>query len=103
MARLLSSTQVMQLVDEGKIDLDVPASRCVPDLPKAWQAIPLRDFLDHSSDIGEYYERAGNRWVSKGYTGLAPDLAAALKVAGAAPMQFAAGSRVQYTRPTIWC
>lgn len=98
MAKLLTSTLVMQLVDEGKVDLDAPASRYVPDLPAAWQAIRVRDFLNHSSGIGEYYERVDNRWVSKGYTGVAPDLAAALKVAGAAPMQFATGSRVQYTQ-----
>lgn len=98
MAKLLTSTLVMQLVDEGKVDLDAPASRYVPDLPAAWQAIRVRDFLNHSSGIGEYYERVNNRWVSNGYNGLAPDLAAALKVAGSAPMQFATGSRVQYTQ-----
>ncbi|MBH1864572.1 serine hydrolase [Stenotrophomonas maltophilia] len=98
MAKLLTSTLVMQLVDQGKVDLDAPASRYVPDLPAAWQAIHVRDFLNHSSGIGEYYDRVDNRWVSKGYTGVAPDLGAALKVAGAAPMQFATGSRVQYTQ-----
>ncbi|SFR79986.1 CubicO group peptidase, beta-lactamase class C family [Stenotrophomonas maltophilia] len=98
MAKLFTSVLVMQLVDEGKVDLDAPASRYVPELPSAWQAIRVRDFLNHSSGIAEYYERLDNRWVSKGYPGMAPDLAAALKVAGAAPMQFAAGSRVQYTQ-----
>ncbi|HEO8485626.1 TPA: beta-lactamase family protein [Stenotrophomonas maltophilia] len=98
MAKLLTSTLVMQLVDQGKVDLDAPASRYVPDLPSAWQTIHVRDFLNHSSGIGEYYDRVDNRWVSKGYTGVAPNLGAALKVAGAAPMQFAAGSRVQYTQ-----
>ena len=98
MAKLLTSTLVMQLVDQGKLDLDAPASRYVPGLPAAWQAIHVRDFLNHSSGIAEYYERVDNRWVSKGYPGVAPDLAAALKVAGAAPMQFATGSRVQYTQ-----
>lgn len=98
MAKLLTSTLVMQLVDEGKVDLDAPASRYVPDLPAAWRAIRVRDFLNHSSGIAEYYDRVDNRWVSKGYAGVAPDLAAALKVAAAAPMQFATGSRVQYTQ-----
>lgn len=98
MAKLLTSTLVMQLVDLSKVDLDAPASRYVPDLPPAWQTIHVRDFLNHSSGIGEYYDRVDNRWVSKGYPGVAPDLAAALKVAAAAPMQFATGSRVQYTQ-----
>lgn len=98
MAKLLTSTLVMQLVDQGKVDLNAPASRYLPDLPSAWQTIHVRDFLNHSSGIGEYYDRVDNRWVSKGYTGVAPDLAAALKVAGATPMQFVTGSRVQYTQ-----
>ncbi|HEL3814796.1 TPA: beta-lactamase family protein [Stenotrophomonas maltophilia] len=97
-AKLLTSTLVMQLVEQGKVDLDAPASRYVPDLPTAWQAIPVRDFLSHSSGIAEYYDRVDNRWVSRGYSGVAPTLAAALKVAAAAPMQFATGSRVQYTQ-----
>ncbi|MXV07584.1 MULTISPECIES: serine hydrolase domain-containing protein [unclassified Xanthomonas] len=98
MAKLLTSTLVMQLVDQGKVDLDAPASRYVPQLPAAWQTIHVRDFLNHSSGIAEYYDRVDNRWVSKGYPGVAPDLAAALKVAGAAPMQFATGSQVRYTQ-----
>ncbi|HEL4110416.1 TPA: beta-lactamase family protein [Stenotrophomonas maltophilia] len=98
MAKLLTSTLVMQLVDQGKVDLDAPASRYVPELPTAWQAIHVRDFINHSSGIGEYYDRVDNRWVSKGYPGVAPDLGAALRVAGAAPMQFVTGSRVRYTQ-----
>ncbi|MNB84365.1 Esterase EstB [compost metagenome] len=98
LAKLLTSTLVMQLVDQEKVDLDAPASHYVPGLPIAWQEIRLRDFLNHSSGISEYYERKGEHWVSKGYNGLAPDLAAALKVAGSAPMQFVPGSRVQYTQ-----
>ncbi len=97
MAKLLTSTLVMQLVDRGKVDLDAPASRYVPGLPAAWQAIHVRDFLNHSSCIAECYDRVDNRWVSKGNPGLAPDLATALKVAGSAPMQFTTGSRMQYT------
>lgn len=97
-AKLLTSTLVMQLVDLDKVDLDAPASRYVPDLPAAWQTIHVRDFLNHSSGIGEYYDRKGEHWVSTGYKDLAPDLAAALKVAGSAPMQFAPGTRVQYTQ-----
>ncbi|MEN5095660.1 serine hydrolase domain-containing protein [Stenotrophomonas sp. TWI1409] len=98
MAKLLTSTLVMQLVDQGKVDLDAPASRYVPDLPSAWQTVHVRDFLNHSSGVGEYYERMDNRWVSKGYPGVAPDLATALNVAAAAPMQFTTGTRVQYTQ-----
>ncbi|KAG1340907.1 hypothetical protein G6F61_014886 [Rhizopus arrhizus] len=42
------NTLVMQLVEQGKVDLDAPASRYVPDLPSAWQAISVRDYLNHT-------------------------------------------------------
>lgn len=97
-AKLFTSTLVMQLVEQGKVALDAPASRYVPNLPAPWQAIRVRDFLNHSSGVAEYYDRQGDRLISKGYDGLAPTLAAALAVAGAAPMQFAPGSQVRYTQ-----
>ncbi|GAB3051009.1 hypothetical protein GCM10027214_11920 [Stenotrophomonas tumulicola] len=98
LAKLFTSTLVMQLVDEGALDLDAPASRHVPNLPAAWQAIPVRDFLNHSSGVAEYFEDRNGHWTSKGYIGLAPTLAAALAVAGDAPMLFVPGSRVRYTQ-----
>ncbi|WP_080352966.1 MULTISPECIES: serine hydrolase [Stenotrophomonas maltophilia group] len=51
MAKLLTSTLVKQPVDQGTLELDVLASRYVPDLPPAWQAIHVRNFLNRNSGI----------------------------------------------------
>ncbi|WP_244952520.1 serine hydrolase domain-containing protein [Xanthomonas maliensis] len=98
LAKLFTSTLLMQLVEHRKVDLDAPISRYLPQLPQGWRAIPVRDFLNHSSGVAEYFEKRGERLASPGYDGLAPDLTAALAAAGAAPLQFAPGTRARYTQ-----
>lgn len=48
LAKLFTSTLLMQLVDAGKVSLDVATGRNVTNLPAAWQSIHVRDFLNHS-------------------------------------------------------
>ncbi|MCP3061500.1 beta-lactamase family protein [Myxococcus sp. K38C18041901] len=98
LAKLLASTLVMQLVEQGHVDLDAPASRYAPDLPAAWKAISVRHFLDHSSGVPEYFENHEGALVSKGYAGLAPTLETALAGLADTPMQFATGSSNRYTQ-----
>lgn len=96
LAKLFTSTLVMQLVDEGAVDLDAAASRYVPALPAAWQQITVRDFLNHSSGVADYFENRDGHWASPGYDRLAPTLATALAAAGTLPLQFTPGSRSNY-------
>ena len=59
MTKSLTATAVMILVDEGKLSLDEPASKWVPELAKVKLAngqplarpITLRDLLSHTSDL----------------------------------------------------
>ncbi len=44
---------VLQLADEGKIDLDAGIDRFLPDLADADRITPRR-FLQHTSGLGEY-------------------------------------------------
>jgi CubicO group peptidase (beta-lactamase class C family) len=97
MAKLLTSTLVMQLVDQGKVDLDAPASRYVPDLP-SMAGDPRARFPQPQLRYRRVLRPGGQPLGQQGLPGVAPVLGAALKVAGAAPMQFATGSRVQYTQ-----
>jgi CubicO group peptidase (beta-lactamase class C family) len=53
LAKLLVSTLVMQRVEAGWIEMNVPASRYLPDLPEAWRAITVQQFLDHASGVPE--------------------------------------------------
>ncbi|MFY1829619.1 serine hydrolase domain-containing protein [Myxococcus fulvus] len=98
LAKLLASVLVMQLVEQGRVELDAPASRYLPDLPVAWQAISVRHFLDHSSGVPEYFENHEGALVSKGHAGLPPTLEAAFAGLADTPMQFATGSSNRYTQ-----
>src|ERR1700735_4322668 len=62
--KLLTTTLVMQLVDAGEVDLDVPVRRYVPSFELAEQGaadqITLRHLLTHTSGIeGDYFEGFG--------------------------------------------
>lgn len=50
----LTAFGFMLLADQKKISLDLPASKYLDKLPKAWQGITIRQFLDHSSGIPNF-------------------------------------------------
>ena len=47
----LTGTALMLLVEEGKLALDDPVSKYLPDAPAAWQSITVRHLATHSSGI----------------------------------------------------
>lgn len=94
LAKLFASTLVMQLAEQGRIDLDRPASDYLSDLPPAWKAVSVRQFLNHTSGVAEYYGPA----QMDGRARFPATLQAALNYAAAQPMQFASGSRSRYTQ-----
>lgn len=62
--KLFTTTLVMQLVDEGLVELDTPVKRYLPELQfadnDATEAITVRHLLTHSSGIdGDYFEDTG--------------------------------------------
>ena len=60
-----SAAVVLQLVDEGKIKLDDPLARYLPDYPNA-SAITVRQLLNHTSGIQSYTGIPG--WMVEGKT-----------------------------------
>jgi D-alanyl-D-alanine carboxypeptidase len=56
LSKLFVSTLIMQLVDQNQIDLDKPARIYTPDLPEAWGSITVRQFLNHTSGVPDYYD-----------------------------------------------
>ncbi|WP_350275559.1 serine hydrolase domain-containing protein [Kribbella sp. HUAS MG21] len=59
------ATVVLQLVDEGKVELDAPLDRYLPGLVPNGQNITVRQVLNHRSGIYDYAHDAGfstNRW-----------------------------------------
>ena len=50
-----TATAVMMLVEEGKLGLNDPISRYLPDTPPAWKGITIRHLLTHTSGVGDLY------------------------------------------------
>ena len=49
--KAFTGVAIMQLVEEGKIDLSAPVSRYLHDLPAAWQPVTVRQLLTHVSGL----------------------------------------------------
>lgn len=99
LAKLLVSTLVMQRVEAGRVELDVPASRYLADLPKAWEAITVRQFLDHASGVPEYFQyRDGEVITSQGNRRFPATPAEVFKALAGAPLQFTPGTANRYTQ-----
>ena len=45
---------VLMLVAEGKVGLDVPIARYLPDLPEAWQTVTVHHLLTHTSGLPDW-------------------------------------------------
>lgn len=98
LAKLLVSTLVMQRVEAGRVELDAPASRYLPDLPEAWQAITVRQFLNHASGVPEYFQyREGEVITSQGNR-FPTTAAEVFKAFAGAPLQFTPGTANRYTQ-----
>lgn len=51
MSKMVTATSVLMLVDEGRLSLDDRIGAVLSDLPRAWQAVTVRQLLSHTSGI----------------------------------------------------
>ena len=51
LSKQFTAAAILKLVEAGRLDLDTPATRYVPDLPQSWAPITLRMLLDHTSGL----------------------------------------------------
>ncbi len=49
--KAFTGVAIMQLVEEGKLDLSAPISRYLDDLPESWKPITVRQLLTHVSGL----------------------------------------------------
>lgn len=54
LTKAFTAAAILQLAEAGKLGLDDPIRRFVPDVPAAWDAITLRRLLQHGSGIINY-------------------------------------------------
>ena len=97
LSKLFVSTLVMQLVEQGKVALDMPASAYLPGLPARWKAIPVRDFLDHTSGVPDYFDARQGKGAAAD-TVFPPDLQTVFASLADAPLQFPPGTESRYTQ-----
>ena len=63
--KTFTGTTIMRLVEQGRIDLDAPVRRYLPELrtsdPSVARRVTVRQLLDHSAGwLGEYYQHMGD-------------------------------------------
>lgn len=57
--KAFTGVAIAQLAEQGRLDLDAPASRYLNDLPAAWQDVRLRQLLAHTSGLPDILDAKG--------------------------------------------
>jgi CubicO group peptidase (beta-lactamase class C family) len=89
-----TAVAVLQLVAQGKLDLDAPISRYLPELRKSWQPVLVRQLLNHTSGIPSY---TGNEERWKMLRPFAVEPERLLEIVQLAPLDFEPGTRFAYS------
>jgi CubicO group peptidase (beta-lactamase class C family) len=88
-----TAAAVMQLVEQGKVQLTDSIGAHLPTLPAAWRGVTVRQLLDHTSGIPSYTS-AGAAWQRRWGQEMSPD--SLLALTAAQDMWFTPGSSWRY-------
>ncbi|GAB4033001.1 serine hydrolase [Spirosoma jeollabukense] len=93
--KAFTGVAIMQLVEEGQVDLSAPISRYVDDLPADWQPVTIRQLLTHVSGLPDIL-----RVLSSSTGGLAElgSEEAAWEKIKTRPMDFQTGEQFSYNQ-----
>jgi CubicO group peptidase (beta-lactamase class C family) len=58
--KAFTGVAIMQLVEAGKLDLSLPASTYLKDLPDAWKTVTIQQLLSHTSGIPDIVDEETN-------------------------------------------
>lgn len=90
--KAFAGVAIMQLVEEGKLSLDDPLSRYLPDVPSTWAAIPIHRLLTHTSGIPDIIDPRTGKLAGDS------DPEAFISKANQLPMEFTPGERFRYNQ-----
>jgi len=90
-SKQFTATAIMLLVEDGKLGLDDPITDRLPNLPEAWGGITVRNLLNHTSGIDEYFQTS-RLSLRRDYT--TDEL---IKLVADLPLRFSPGERWAYT------
>ena len=88
-----TAAAVMRLVEKGSVRLGDSIGKYLPDLPKAWRPVKVRQLLNHTSGIPSYTD-LGDSWAKRWGEYMPPDTLVALTANK--PMDFAPGTGWRY-------
>lgn len=91
-SKLFVSVLLMQLVEQGQLDLDKPVGVYLPDLPAAWRSVKVNEILDHVSGLPDYFDGTRTPIV------LPPTREAIFKSLADKPFLFTPGAQSRYTQ-----
>ncbi|NVI82732.1 serine hydrolase domain-containing protein [Janthinobacterium sp. BJB401] len=92
--KAFAGVAVLQLVQQGKIDLAAPIGQYLTGLPVAWQAVTVTQLLNHTSGLPDVLDQRSGKLV-----GPQPDDgAAAWTAVQALPVEAAPGQRFRYNQ-----
>jgi CubicO group peptidase (beta-lactamase class C family) len=89
----ITGTIIMDLVDQGKLSLDVSVRQYLPELPAFYQSVTLRKLLSHQSGIRDDVDEENALFSVVHY----PTSRDALKVMMTYPLAFIPGTKVEYS------
>ncbi len=91
-SKTITAVAVLQLMEQGKIDLDAPIQRYVPEFPEKPWPVTVRQLLSHTAGVRHY------RGVEMNSTDHYTDLISPMKVFANDPLLFEPGT--QYSNTT---
>jgi CubicO group peptidase (beta-lactamase class C family) len=90
--KCFTGVAIMQLAEEGQLDLAAPVSRYLDGLPTTWQVVTIRQLLTHTSGLPNIVDPRVGKLVVDGN----PD--AAWARVQTLPVEFAPGERFSYNQ-----
>jgi D-alanyl-D-alanine carboxypeptidase len=91
--KLFTATAIMLLVDEGRISLDTPVSRYLPDAPQQWEQVTIEHLLTHTSGVPNLSMDSGYWRTTARLEHTLDELIAPVR---ARPLDFEPGTRFAY-------
>jgi len=96
--KVFTSVAIMQLVEEGKLDISLPVSTYLPDLPSSWHPVTIKQLLTHTSGLPDELRLLDQK---TGGTGNETE-ASLFEKLKATPLEFAAGEKFSYNQTNAY-
>jgi CubicO group peptidase (beta-lactamase class C family) len=87
LSKAITGVGAMVLVDDGKLNLDDPASKYIKDLPQKWRRITVKQFMTHTSGIPQLSNKVKKKLET---------IHDAFGIAADQPFEFQPGTKMHY-------